>query len=271
MKSISQCLFSYLSGFKNLCVAFSGGVDSTFLLAAAKQAVPGRVLAINVSSFLITKEEISFAREMAAMLDAEFVRIDLGEIKDSLFLSNPVNRCYICKKIIFKEIIREAEKHGITAVADGTNADDKKDFRPGLKAVSELGVISPLAKTGFTKAAIRTASKAMGIITWNKPSSPCLATRIPYGIPITRKALSRIEQAERVLTQNGFSGCRVRYFGDTAKIEVMAPDMERLASRNMREKIVSELKKTGFLYITLDLEGYESGRLNRAIEKNEPG
>lgn len=263
-----KALFAYLRGFDGLAVAFSGGVDSTFLLAAAKQALLRPVLAITVSSSLIPGIEIKAAEDTASRLCAEHIRIDLGEITDQGLLANPFDRCYICKKIVFSEIIREARKYGISNIADGTNVDDKGDFRPGMKAIVELGVISPLAETGWTKEQIRAQSQKMGLGTWNKPSSPCLATRIPYGTPITSCALSMIEQAESVLVRNGFAQCRVRYFGHTAKIEVPESEIMRLVSSGMREQIVSELKKTGFLYVTLDLEGYASGRLNRAIDTN---
>ncbi|NOY68829.1 MAG: ATP-dependent sacrificial sulfur transferase LarE [Deltaproteobacteria bacterium] len=258
-------LLNYLSSLDGLAVAFSGGVDSTFLLAAAKQALLDRVLAITVSSSLIPAIEIRCAKDAAADLGVKHVCIDLGEITDPELLANPSDRCYICKNNVFSEIIGAARKHGISNVADGTNTDDLKDFRPGMKAIAELKVISPLAETGWNKAEIREQSRIMGLDTWNKPSSPCLATRIPYGMPITTASLSMIEQAEVVLAQNGFAQCRVRYFGHTAKIEVPENEISRLVSSEIRAHIIVELRKIGFLYVTLDLEGYGSGRLNRAI------
>lgn len=260
-----ESLLTSLRGLDGLAVAFSGGVDSTFLLATAKQVGLRPVLAITVSSFLIPGIEIKGAKDTASKLDVKHICVDLGEIADPELLANPSDRCYICKKNVFSQIISTARKHGISNIADGTNTDDLKDFRPGMRAIAELKVISPLAEMGWSKAEIREQSRIVGLDTWDKPSSPCLATRIPYGTPITAAALSMIEQAEGVLARNGFAQCRVRFFGHTAKIEVPENEISRLVSSGLRENIVSELRRTGFLYVTLDLEGYGSGRLNRAI------
>jgi uncharacterized protein len=245
-------------------VAFSGGVDSTLLLALAVETLGGEnVLAATGVSPIHPRREARAARRVAEQLGAEWVEIQSREMEDPNFAANPPDRCYYCKKEILGHLKALARRRGLAAVVTGANADDVGDFRPGLRAGEEMGVVNPLLEAGLTKDDIRAASRAMGLATWKQPSDACLATRIPYGDPVTAETLLRIEQAEAVLRDAGLRTCRVRDHGNIARIEVPTEAIGRAADR--RDRIVGALKALGYTYVTLDLEGFRSGSMNEVL------
>ncbi|MGB9500023.1 MAG: ATP-dependent sacrificial sulfur transferase LarE [Dissulfuribacterales bacterium] len=256
-----------LSNIDSLAVAFSGGVDSTFLLTRAHEVIQdkNKLIAITAVSPIHPETDIKVAEAFVKKIGIRHLIIHSTEMDFSEFVANTPERCYVCKKIIFKQIIDVAMAHGIGAVTHGINVDDEKEFRPGMKAARELNIRSPLLDAGLTKHDIRMLSKDMGLSTWDKPASGCLATRIPYGETITLEKLNMIEASEVFLAGQGFSHCRVRHYGEMAKIEVPARDLDRLLNPSTRTLIIDALKKVGFLYVTLDMEGYDSGRLNRSL------
>ena len=258
-------LIGILQAYDGLVVAFSGGVDSTFLLAAAKEALGDRVTAVTADSPIHSRREIREALETAKALGAKHIVVPFAEMTAPGFVTNPPDRCYTCKQLIFAEIIRIAASMGIERVAHGVNLDDLEDYRPGLKAAEEMGVVAPLADAGLTKADIRALSRRMRLPTWNKPSMACLASRIPYGRPITPEVLKMVEAAEEILQGLGFSGCRVRHHGEVARIEMAAGDVNRAMRPAVRSQILKDLKDIGFAHVTVDLEGYVQGSLNRAL------
>ncbi len=253
-------LLEYIKNLHSVAVAFSGGVDSAFLLKAAKEAVGDRVLAVTVSSCLMPKREIKEAKEFCKTQGIEQIICDIDPFLADGFSANPKNRCYICKKNILTNIKRVAGEHGIYEIMEGSNLDDTGDYRPGMQAVCELTVRSPLKELGFTKADIRNMSKKLGLPTWEKPSLACLASRIPYGDAITRQKLEMIESAENILYSMGFCKLRVRLHGKIARIEVPESSFDKVIEK--RNDIINEFKKSGFLYVTLDIEGYRTGSMN---------
>jgi pyridinium-3,5-biscarboxylic acid mononucleotide sulfurtransferase len=259
-------LYERLSGYKSIGVAFSGGVDSTLLLAVANRVLNGNVVAVTAVSPLQPANEVQGALRVARSLGVAHYRVDSGEMAHADFISNNRNRCYLCKKIIFADIRATLDKLGIETIAHAANTDDLKDFRPGMKAAEELDIIAPLIDAGMTKADIRDLSRQMGLSTWNKPAAACLASRIPYGTPITTRALEMIEASETVLMALGFRGFRVRHFDDTAKIELRPADFPRLLNPARRLIVLSEFRRIGYLNITMDLKGYSQGSLNRSRE-----
>jgi len=258
-------LMAILKAYERLVVAFSGGVDSTFLLAATQEALGDRVTAVTADSPIHSRREIREALETAKALGVKHIVVPFAEMTAPGFAANPPDRCYSCKQIIFSEIIRIAASMGVERVAHGVNLDDLGDYRPGLKAAEEMGVVAPLADAGLSKADIRALSRRMGLATWNKPSMACLASRIPYGRPITPGVLKMVEAAEEILQGLGFSGCRVRHHGDVARIEMAARDVSRAARSAVRSQILKGLKDIGFTHVAVDLEGYVQGSLNRAL------
>jgi len=245
-------------------VAFSGGVDSTFLLALAVETLGADnvLAAVGVSPSLPGRERAE-AGELARKIGAELVQIETREMDKPPYAANTPRRCYYCKSELFGRLKALAEQRGFSAVADGANADDRGDFRPGLDAGRELGVAHPLMDAGLTKADIRAASRAMGLSTWDKPAMACLASRVPYGQALSPGRLSRIERAEYVLKDLGFRQCRVRDHDTIARIEVPAGDISRAAE--LRETITEKLKALGYTYVTLDLQGFRSGSMNETI------
>lgn len=257
-------LVRYLKGLEKVLVAFSGGVDSTFLLKAAKDAIGENALAVTFNSPYIPSWEIEEAKEFTKDLAVKHLIINMpiiNEIKD-----NPENRCYLCKKAVFRSAIDAAEKENIKYVLDGTNADDTRDYRPGMKALKELNIKSPLLELGFTKEDIRLISKELGLLTWDKPAYACLLSRIPYGEKIEIEKLKKIEKAEMYLMSLGFKAVRVRSHEDIARIEVPKNQRFKFLNEELLDDIVNNLKSYGFKYVTLDLEGYRTGSLNETIK-----
>lgn len=264
MKSF-ESLVDFMRQYDRVVVAFSGGVDSTLLLKAACDALGEDAIGVMMVSPLLPKDEIDLAFEVAEQFDLNFECIDIGFERISAFKHNPADRCYICKKILFKQIIDFAKEFGAEVVVDGSNVDDSTDYRPGAKAKDELGVLSPFNELGFTKADIREVSREQQLLTWDIPSKACLASRIPYNQEITIEKLSMIEQAEAFLSICGFVGNRVRHFGDYASVEVDPEQVELLMQDVMKDKVTSELKKIGFARVEFDKEGYRTGKLNELM------
>lgn len=261
-------LIRLLRSMESAAVAFSGGVDSTFLLAAAKEALGDRSLAVIGRSPTFPKREYDSAIELAKLLEARFEVIDTDEISNPEFITNPPHRCYVCKNTLFTAVKAIAADRGIKHVIEGTNADDVGDYRPGMIAAGELGVRAPLMELGFTKEEIRLLSRQKGLPTWNKPSFACLSSRIPYGEAITLDKLRRIERAEDSIGRLGIGQLRVRDHGDVARIEVGPEDIPRLAEPGMRELLVEIVKESGYKYVCLDLEGYRTGAMNEALRRD---
>lgn len=258
-------LTAVLSSCERLIVAFSGGTDSTLLVFAAHQTLKQNVLAVTAVSPIHGAEQTAYARSLAEDLGIAHVEIESDEMNLPEFVANTAARCYVCKKNLFEKLFALGGKLGIQKVAHGANTDDSNDFRPGLRAAAELGVIAPLMEAGLNKAEIRVLSKEMNLPTWNKPADACLATRIPFGAPITTDALGRIESAENLLRGMGMDGCRVRHHGQVARIETDVQNFRRLLDEPVRARIIAEFRSLGFLHIALDLEGYVSGAMNRGL------
>ncbi|MBH1939922.1 ATP-dependent sacrificial sulfur transferase LarE [Mobilitalea sibirica] len=252
-------LTKYLKELGNAVIAFSGGVDSTFLLKVLKDCLGDRVLAITVISPYIPKWELEEAVNYAKELGVRHEFVEVGIPKD--ILTNPIDRCYLCKSFIFNKIIQKASMEGFDYVLDGTNFDDLDDYRPGLKALKELEIKSPLLECGLGKKEIRELSNRMQLSTWNKPPYACLLTRIPHDTVIEEKVLEKIEKAERILMKRGIPEIRVRAHGNLARIEVAPEKRLKFFDMDFMDEISRELKKIGFQYVTLDLEGYRTGSL----------
>ena len=247
-----------------VAVAFSSGVDSTFLLKVAHEELGERVVAVTARSHSFPKREQDEAAAFCVREGIRQVVVDSEELAIPGFQQNPTNRCYLCKKELFTKILEIARAEGLSAVAEGSNMDDLGDYRPGLQAVRELGIRSPLREAGLTKAEIRELSMRMGLPTWNKPSFACLASRFPYGEEITEERLARVEQAEQFLMDIGFEQVRVRSHGDLARIELCSADIPKAVEQ--REKIHAALKGFGFAYVALDLQGYRVGSMNEVLD-----
>lgn len=262
-----QALLDRLRALDSLLVAFSGGVDSTFLLAVACEALGKKVLAVTAHSVIYPRSEIEEAATFARLQGIEHILLASEASHLPEFVANTPERCYFCKKYLFGRLREIAEQRGIRSIAHAANIDDFDDFRPGWKGAVEMEGIAPLVDARLTKEEIRFLSKEMGLPTWDKPSMACLASRIPYGESITETKLRMIGEAEREIASHGFTQYRVRYHGPVARIELQVSDMERIMEPKIRKRMVAKLKELGFLYVTLDLEGYVTGSMNRAIKK----
>jgi pyridinium-3,5-biscarboxylic acid mononucleotide sulfurtransferase len=255
-------------------VAYSGGVDSSLLLRVAHDVLGDRVLAVIGRSDSYAQRELELALEQAAGFGARVEIVTTGELADPNFRSNPTNRCYHCKNELYRQLEHVAARMGGAPILDGTIADDLGDWRPGRKAAGEHGVLSPLAELGFTKRDIRQAAAFFGLESRDKPASPCLASRIPYGTEITRENLKMVEEGEALLRALGFRELRVRHHGDMARVEVAVTEIPRLLDPETRERVVAGLRALGYRFVTIDLEGLRSGSLNRGvagIAMGEPG
>lgn len=248
-------------------VAFSGGVDSTFLLRIAKDILGDKVLAVTANSETYPKRELEAAKSFAAEIGARHIIIETLELEIAGFADNPPDRCFYCKHELFSKLTGIARQNGIDFVFDGSNYDDRNDHRPGMRAAKELGVVSPLKQAEMTKADIREISRELGLSTWDKPSFACLSSRFPYGTKITPEKLTVVGEAEDFIRDLGFQELRVRHHDNIARIEVGMKDLERIIP--YADMISEKLKKLGFLYVTLDLSGYTTGSMNYTLSEEE--
>lgn len=259
-------LKAIISETNKAAVAYSGGVDSTLLSKVAFDILKENSIAITLVSPMNAQSEMKDAEELAKEIGITHYMINDDEIEDEV-LANPINRCYHCKKVEFTRILEKANEEKISIVFDGSNMDDMSDYRPGLQALSELKVISPLRLAGLTKSDIRELSHALGLRTWNKPALACLGSRIPYGERITIEKLTRIDKSEDFMRTLGFIQFRVRSHGDMARIEVSPEERTKLFDEKLLDTISKQLKSYGYQYVCLEMEGYITGSLNRVIEK----
>ncbi|MBP3233819.1 MAG: ATP-dependent sacrificial sulfur transferase LarE [Eubacterium sp.] len=260
-------LEDYIRDLGSLAVGFSGGVDSSLLLIVAHNVLGDKAIAITGADASIPERELNEAKKFCEERGIKQIICTVDPLKIEGFRKNSPDRCYFCKYGIFTEIKKLAEENGIKYAAEGSNMDDLGDYRPGLRAVEELSVKSPLREAGLTKSEIREISKAMGLPTWSKPAYACLASRFVYGEEITEEKLHMIDMAEQFLIEHGFYEERVRMHGNIARIEVPAKDIPRLASDEIREEVYKRFKEIGFLFVTLDMRGYKLGSMNETIKK----
>ncbi|HET9051621.1 MAG TPA: ATP-dependent sacrificial sulfur transferase LarE, partial [Candidatus Dormibacteraeota bacterium] len=245
-------------------------VDSALVLAIARRALGDRVVAAMGVSDAYSADEVASARAVATHVGVPLVEVPTGQLDDEDFLRNDSHRCFHCRTDLYAVLRPRAAALGLTAVADGTNADDLADYRPGRRAAVSAGVVSPLAAAGIRKAQVRAAAGALGLPAADRPQNACLSSRIPRGTPITLAALRRVDRAEAWLRERGFAQCRVREHGDLARIEVPAGDITRLAASPLRTECAAALRELGYVFVSLDLEGFESGRLNRLVPEARP-
>lgn len=245
-------------------VAFSGGVDSGLLCAAAFRALDDRMLAVTVRSPVEALDDVASASELAEQVGFPLRIIDYDDLANPEFVANPPDRCYVCKLVRFRTLSELAAQEGFSTLVEGSNADDLSDYRPGRRAVAETGAASPLLDLGFGKDEIRALSKAFGLSVWNRPSAPCLATRFPYGSPVTHEGLRQVADGERYLQGLGFKVVRVRHHGNMVRLEVTSEEIQRLV--DLREKVIDYFKRLGFNYVSVDLVGYRMGSLNEVLK-----
>lgn len=269
LKEKYELLKNIIKKKESAAIAFSGGVDSTFLLKVATDVLGNNIIAVTATSSTYPKRELNEAIKYAKDLGAKHLIISSEELDIDGFAMNPKNRCYYCKKELFTKISNIASENGIKYVFDGSNLDDTGDYRPGMQAAKELNVISPLKEAELTKDDIRELSKELKLPTWNKPSFACLSSRFPYGNKITISKLNMVEKAEQYLLDLGITQVRVRHHGEIARIEVKPSEREKFYNQELMDKIGNEFKKIGFTYVTLDLLGYRTGSMNETLTENE--
>ncbi len=258
-----------LKSYNRVAIAFSAGVDSTLLLYKAVDVLGAEnVLAVTINSMLHPKSDLELAKKICVELGVQHIIYQVDEFENDEILKNNINRCYFCKKHLFKTLVHLARVQGIENVLDGTNYDDTLEYRPGLKALEELKVKSPFKDLAITKEEIRKSAKEMGIVVHKKPSSPCFATRLPYGSEITKEKIETIQKGEEILKNHGFLVCRLRHMGDSAKIEV---ERDNLPSLITNTALINEIKSLGFLFVTADLEGFRSGNMDKGIKRMQEG
>jgi len=258
-------LKALLKDMGKVILAYSGGVDSTFLLKVACDVLGGNAVAVTGISPSVPQEELKRARELARAFGARHIEIPTEELEDPRYAQNPPERCFYCKSELFTKLRQIAEKEGVPHIVDATNVDDQGDWRPGLEAAKKLQVRSPLVEAGMTKKDIRELSRRMGLPTWDLPAAACLASRFPYGETITEEKLKRVERSEAALKELGFRQVRVRSHQNLARIEVDPSEVPRLTESSVREKIIKALKEAGFTYVTVDLQGYRTGSQNEIL------
>jgi pyridinium-3,5-biscarboxylic acid mononucleotide sulfurtransferase len=259
-------LHARLEEFESLLIAYSGGVDSAFLALAASRVLPGRLLCVTADSPSYPRRHRELAERIARDFQIPHEFIETSEMERPEYRANPANRCYYCKTELYEHLSELATARGFAAIADGSNADDRGDYRPGRQAAREFGVKSPLDDAGLTKAEIRELSRRAGLPTWDEPASACLSSRIPYQSEVTVSKLSMIEQAEEALRRHGFRVCRVRHHETVARLELGRDEMARALDPAVAQALVSELKAIGYQYVCLDLQGYRTGSLNEILK-----
>ena len=256
-----------LAAYEDVVVCFSGGVDSSYLLAEAVRTLGDRALALTAVSPSLAPEEGAAARELASQLGARHILVETFELDDPRYTANPVNRCYFCKTEVYGKAVAEAKRLGVAHVLDGFNVDDRGDYRPGRQAAREQGVRSPLDEAGFSKADIREAARRLSLPVWDKPALACLSSRFPYGAALTPERLTQVAACERVLRDLGFRVCRVRYYDETARIEVDPAEIPRLQNQEIQAVVLDQFRAAGFENVTVDPLGYRTGSLNNWLKR----
>ncbi|MGC9975294.1 MAG: ATP-dependent sacrificial sulfur transferase LarE [Syntrophales bacterium] len=267
LSSKLESLEKILGDMKSVLIAYSGGMDSTFLLKIATTVLEDKAIAVTASSETYTLQELQEAKKNATVIGAQHIIVLTNELNDPNFSSNPPERCYYCKKELFMKLTGLLKRHGLNFIIDGSTCDDERDFRPGMRAIAEFGVRSPLKEAGFTKEDIKKLSKEMNLPTWDKPPLPCLSTRFPYGTKITKEKVLRVGRAEEFLAGFGIRQLRVRDHGNMARIEVLRADMSIFLDEKISNLIIEKFKALGYAYVALDIQGYRMGSMNEPLRK----